>query len=127
MGEGLAEWERVTAHVTRAGHIETVDYAPLAVYRSARAMFDAARRELEDYGPWSPAGMAAWSRTRFIRWCGRNQDHGDLRREVRADPEAPSEHGVGCQYSVTRPELGTGAGRQPHQPAGRHHSASRVR
>ncbi|MDM4721832.1 phage terminase small subunit P27 family [Micromonospora sp. WMMA1363] len=50
-GEAFAEWARITAYLERVGRIEAVDYAALVVYCSAWALFDGARRALDDHGP----------------------------------------------------------------------------
>lgn len=50
-GEAFAEWCRVTDFLQRTGHIEKIDHAALVVYCSAWGMFDAARKQFEEYGP----------------------------------------------------------------------------
>ncbi|MDM4718470.1 phage terminase small subunit P27 family [Micromonospora sp. WMMA1363] len=50
-GEAFAEWSRITAYLERVGRIEAVDYAALVVYCSAWALFDSARRALDEHGP----------------------------------------------------------------------------
>lgn len=50
-GEAFAEWARITTYLERVGRIESVDYAALVVYCSAWALFDGARRALDEHGP----------------------------------------------------------------------------
>ncbi|MEV6638429.1 phage terminase small subunit P27 family [Actinoplanes sp. NPDC051470] len=50
-GEAFAEWCRITGYLSRVGQIEAVDYAALTVYCCAWAMFDDARRLMDEHGP----------------------------------------------------------------------------